>query len=218
MFIGHFALGLAGKRAAPALSLGTLFMAAQLLDLLWPTFLLLGIEQVQVAPGITPVTPLDFVSYPYSHSLAAALGWAALFGGVCWLWRRRAGNSLLLAGLVLSHWVLDWASHRPDLPLDFSGPARVGLGLWYSLPATLAVELLLLLAGALIYSRSTLPQDRAGHYGFWGLVVFLLVAYLAAVLGPPPTNAEMLGWGGQSVWLLVLWGFWVDRHRRAIRA
>lgn len=218
MFVGHFALGLAGKRLAPALSLGTLFMAAQFLDLLWPTFLLLGMEEVQVAPGITPVTHLDFVSYPYSHSLVAALGWAVLFGGIAWRWRRRLGSSLLLGGLVLSHWALDWASHRPDLPLDFTSATRVGLGLWYSLPATLTVELLLFLAGAWIYSRATLAQDRVGRYGFWGLLVFLLAAYLGAVLGPPPPSAAMLGWGGQSTWLLVLWGFWVDRHRHIIRA
>ncbi len=217
MFVGHFALGLAGKRLAPGLSLGTLFMAAQFLDLLWPTFLLLGMEQVQVAPGITPVTHLDFVSYPYSHSLVAALGWALLFGGIAWLLCRRVGSSLLLGGLVLSHWLLDWASHRPDLPLDLTGPTRVGLGLWYSLPATLSVELLLFLVGALIYSRATLAQDRAGRYGFWGLLAFVLLAYLAAVLGPPPPSADMLGWGGQSTWLLVLWGFWVDRHRHPIR-
>lgn len=218
MFAGHFALGLAGKRVAPAVSLGTLFIAAQFLDLLWPTFLLLGVEEVKVVPGITPATHLDFVSYPYSHSLVAAVGWAVLFAGICWLFRRKVGSSLLLGGLVLSHWVLDFASHRPDLPLDFKGPTRVGLGLWYSLPATLAVELSLFLAGTLIYSRSTLAQDRAGRYGYWLLVAFLLVVYLAAVLGPPPPSAEMLGWGGQSVWLLVLWGFWVDRHRHAIRA
>lgn len=217
MFVGHFALGLAGKRVAPALSLGTLFMAAQFLDLLWPTFLLLGLEEVQVAPGITAVTPLDFVSYPYSHSLAAAAGWAALFGGVAWLWRRRVDASLLLVGLVLSHWLLDFASHRPDLPLDLGGPTRVGLGLWYSLPATLAVELLLFAAGAVIYGRATVAEDRIGRYGLWGLVVFLLAAYLGALLGPPPPNAAMLGWGGQSVWLLVLWGFWLDRHRRPVR-
>lgn len=218
MFVGHFALGFAGKRVAPARSLGALFLAAQFLDLLWPSFLLLGLEEVKVAPGITAVTPLDFVSYPYSHSLAAAIGWALLVGGVCWLVCRKGRDSLLLGALVLSHWVLDFVTHRPDLPLSFAAQTRVGLGLWQSLPATLAVELLLFLVGVVVYSRSTVARDRAGRYGYWLLVVFLLVAYLAALFGPPPPDEAMLGWAGQSVWLLVLWGYWVDRHRQAIGA
>lgn len=214
MFAGHFAAGFGAKRAAPAVSLGTLFMAAQLLDLLWPWFILLGIERVRIAPGITAVTPLDFVAYPYSHSLVAALGWSILFGAVYWLARRNLRGSIVLGALVLSHWVLDFVAHRPDLPLGLgAGSPRLGLGLWYSRPATLAVELAMLFAGAAIYARSTEARDRAGRYGFWGLVAFLLAAYLAALFGPPPPSVTALGWGGQSVWLLVLWGYWLDRHR-----
>ena len=78
MFIGHFAVALGAKKVAPAVSLGTMFLAAQLADLLWPTFVLLGIERVEIAPGATAVTPLDFVSYPYSHSLLALALWSTL--------------------------------------------------------------------------------------------------------------------------------------------
>jgi membrane-bound metal-dependent hydrolase YbcI (DUF457 family) len=213
MFIGHFAVGFAGKRFAPKASLGTLFLAAQFLDLLWPSFVLLGLETVRITPGITAVTPLDFVSYPYSHSLVAGVIWSMLFACTYWLFRRDGRAGLVLGLAVLSHWVLDVATHRPDLPLGIRSEGRVGLGLWSSRPATLAVELALFLGGLVLYGRSTVARDRVGRYGYWGLVVCLLVAYFAAVFGPPPPSVTVLGWGGQSVWLLVLWGYWLNRHR-----
>jgi hypothetical protein len=213
MFIGHFAVGFAAQRATPVVSLGTLFLAAQFLDLLWPTFVLLGIEEVKIVPGITAVTPLDFVSYPYSHSLVAAIGWSILFGTVYWCVRRQWLSSALLGLLVLSHWVLDFIVHRPDLPLGFGSSTRVGLELWSSRPATLAVELLLFVVGVVLYGRSTEPRDRAGRYGYWGLIVFLLVAYFADVYAPPPPSVSALAWGAQAMWLPVLWGYWLGRHR-----
>ena len=80
MFIGHFGVGLGAKKAAPSISLGTLFLAAQFLDLLWPTFLLLGWERVKIQPGMTVMTPLNFTHYPLSHSLLMACIWGVLFG------------------------------------------------------------------------------------------------------------------------------------------
>lgn len=213
MFVGHFAVGFGVKRAVPAVSLGTLFLAAQLLDLLWPTLVVLGVETVRISPGITEVTPLDFVSYPWSHSLAAALLWGTLFGGAYWRMRRRALDSVLLGLAVVSHWVLDFVTHRPDLQLWPGSATRVGLGLWSSRPATLAVELTLFFAGVLIYSRATRARDRSGSLGLAALVVFLLAAYAAALFGPPPPSVAALGWGSHSVWLLVAWGYWLDRHR-----
>lgn len=214
MFIGHFAAGFAGKKVAPAVSLGVLFLAAQFLDLLWPSFLLFGLETVKVTPGITVVTPLDFTSYPYSHSMLAALGWAILVGGGYWLIRRDNRSGALLGVLVFSHWVLDFVTHRPDLQLTPGSPVRVGLGLWFSLPATVTIESLMFLTGVFIYGRCTRPLDRVGKYGFLTLVAFLFVTYAAAIFGPPPPNITSLAWGSQMVWLLVLWGFWVDRSRR----
>ncbi len=151
MFIGHFALAFAAKRAAPRASLGTLFAAAQFVDLLWPTLLLTGMERVRIAPGITVVTPLDFEHYPFSHSLLAVAGWALAFGLVYALlrggWKVAGRAALVLAALVLSHWLLDALVHRPDLPLWPGGGMRVGAGVWNSLPLTLAVELVLFGAG-----------------------------------------------------------------------
>ena len=166
MFIGHFGLAFAAKRVAPSVSLGTLFLAAQLADLVWPNLVLLGLEKVEVAPGITAVTPLNFVSYPYSHSLLALAVWGAVFAGMHWLIHRRGGVvPWLLGALVLSHWVLDAATHRPDMPLFIGGGPLVGLGLWNSIPATVLIETALFMAGVALYfaqrARATGPACRA---------------------------------------------------------
>ena len=215
MFLGHFALGLAAKRVAPAVSLGTLFLAAQFADLLWPNLLLLGVERVAIRPGATAVTPLDFISYPYSHSLLALMLWGSLFGIAYWLARRSPFAAVTVGAVVVSHWVLDWIAHRPDLPLTFTGDVRVGLGLWRSLPATVAVELALLAVGSTVYARITRPRDAVGKWGFAGVILLLLAIQLGAVFGPPPTSIAAVAWSAQAVWLLVLLGCWVDRHRYA---
>jgi hypothetical protein len=214
MFIGHFAVAFAAKRAAPELSLGTLFLAAQLADLVWPTLVFLGVESFAVRPGITAVTPLDFIHYPWSHSLTAMALWGVALS-VGWVAARQGTPkaALVIVGVVLSHWLLDWVSHRPDLPLTLGGAARHGLGLWNSLPATLIVEGGLFAAGVAFYARTTAAKDRIGRWALWGLVAFLAVVYLANVFGPPPPSEAAVAWSAQAIWLLVAWGFWVDRHR-----
>jgi len=213
MFLGHFAVALAAKRAAPQISLGTLFLAAQLADLVWPTLVLAGVERFEIRPGITAVTPLEFIHYPYSHSLAALAAWGAALGAAFFLWNREARAAAVLFALVLSHWVLDAVSHRPDLPLTHGGAERIGLGLWNSLPATLAVEGGLLAAGVVLYARTTRPLDRTGRWSLGALVVFLALVYLATLFGPPPSSTAEVAWSAQAVWLLVAWGYWIDRHR-----
>ena len=216
MFIGHFALGFAAKRAAPAVSLGTLFLACQLADLLWPNLVLLGIEHLAIAPGNTVVTPLDFQSYPYSHSLLALVVWAIVAAGVYKMIRGATPTRVLLviAGLVLSHWVLDVASHRPDIPITIGSCTKLGLGLWNSRPATILVELAMLVAGLVLYMRTTKPVDRTGMFALHGLVLFLLVINVANMFGPPPPSVGAVAWSAQAVWLLVAWGYWIDRHRQ----
>jgi hypothetical protein len=215
MFIGHFAVAFAAKRAAPELSLGTLFLAAQLADLLWPNLVLLGIERFEVQPGATAVTPLNFVHYPWSHSLTAMALWGVALG-VGWvavrLGKATPKAALLILAVVVSHWVLDWISHRPDMPLTIGGEGRFGLGLWNSIPATLAVEGGLFAVCVALYASGTKAVNRIGTWALWGLVAFLLVVYAAAVFGPPPEQAQV-AWAAQAMWLLVFWGFWVDRHR-----
>lgn len=215
MFIGHFALGFSAKQVTPEVSLGTLFLAAQFIDLLWPTFLLLGIEHVRIDPGATAVTPLAFEHFPFSHSLLAVLGWAVLLGGAYFALRRDRRGALVLGLLVLSHWLLDLLVHRPDLPLTPWGQTVVGLRLWSSLLLTLALEVPLFMLGVWLYVRSTVAIDPAGRWGLVGLVLFLFVVYAGNVLGTPPPSVAAIAWLGQFQWLLVFWGYWVDRHRRS---
>jgi hypothetical protein len=214
MFIGHFAVGFAAKKAAPAVSLGSLFLACQLADLVWPTLVLAGVERFEIRPGITVVTPLDFVHYPWSHSLAALLVWGAALGLAYRMLRRSTWAApVVLALVVLSHWILDVASHRPDMPVTLTGPQRLGLGLWNSLPATMIVELILFGAGVALYQRTTIPKDRSGTLAFAGLAAFLLIVYVANLFGPPPPSVAAVAWSAQAIWLLVAWGYWIDRHR-----
>jgi hypothetical protein len=214
MFLGHFGLGFGAKKAVPEVSLGALFMSSQFADLLWPTLVLLGLEQVEVQPGATRMTPLNFVRYPYSHSLLALVVWGAIFGVVYVV----ATHSRMMAGvtlglLVLSHWFLDVLMHRPDMPLTLTGATRLGLGLWNSTAATLAIELLFFVAGIVVYVRTTAARDRVGSVGLWSLVVFLLMIYFGSVFGPPPPSGRAVVWSDQAMWLLVVWAYWIDRHR-----
>jgi hypothetical protein len=214
MFLGHYALAFGAKRIAPAVSLGTLFMACQFADLLWPSLLVVGLERVEIDPGNTLVTPLNFVSYPYSHSLVMLLVWSAVFA---LLYRARRGGpaaaSLVVGGLVLSHFVLDLITHRPDLPVTIGGTRKIGLGLWNYPGTTLAVESALFLAGAVVYVSVTRERDRTGRFALWGLIAVLAAIYFAALYGPPPPNDRAVAIAGHLSWLFVLWAYWVDRHR-----
>jgi hypothetical protein len=217
MFLGHFGLGFGAKRALPDISLGALFLAGQFADLLWPTLVLLGVERVEIKPGVTVVTPLDFVSYPYSHSLLALCIWGVLFSTVyVAATRTRIAAAAILATLVVSHWVLDVVVHRPDMPLTLTGSTRLGLGLWNSLPVTLMLELAVFVTGAAVYSRATRARDRVGTIGLWALMGFLVLVYLASVFGSPPPSAQAVAWSAEAMWLLVIWAYWVDRHRALV--
>jgi hypothetical protein len=216
MFIGHFAVGLGAKSLTPKVSLGTLFLSVQLVDLMWPTMLLLGVEHVKIAPGITAVTPLDFVHYPVTHSLLMVLVWGALFGLIYWFIKKDTRAAIILGSLVLSHWLLDLIAHRPDLPLYPGGDARLGFGLWNSWAGTIIVESLLFVAGLYYYLKTTKAKDRIGTYAFWGLAAFMAVTYVANLMGPPPPNEAAIAWAGHAQWLLVLWAYWLDSHRVAV--
>ena len=214
MFIGHAAVAFAAKPLLPRVNLAWPLVAVFWVDLVWPLFLLIGIEQVKIDPGNTAFTPLDFVHYPWTHSLAAGIVWAFVFG-FCFL---KAGKraAFILGLLVLSHWLLDALSHRPDLPLWPGSDTMVGLGLWYSVPATLAVELTMFAIGVAVYARAAPARDRTGRIAFWGLIGFLLLAYLGNAFGPPPPNVMAIALTGVvSGPLLGLWAWWADRHRGA---
>lgn len=213
MFIGHFAVALAAKKAAPKTSLGTLFLAVQLPDLLWPVFLLLGVEHARISPGATAVTPLDFTDYPLSHSLLADVGWGLVLAGVYHLAKRNLRAGFLLALLVVSHWVLDALSHRPDMPLWPGGETLIGLGLWNSMLATVAVELGMFAVALGLYSSTTRARDRIGTAALICLVAFLAFVYLGSLFGPLPPSINAVAIAGLGMWLLVVWAYWIDRHR-----
>ena len=211
MFVGHLAAALGAKRLEPRLSLGVLVAAAFGLDLLWPAFLLLGVEHVRVDPGNTAFTPLAFDSYPWSHSLAAALLWGAVaavaIGGLDGLRPR-----ILIATAVVSHWVLDFITHRPDLPLWPGGP-QVGLGLWNSIPGTILVAGTLFVIAIVVYRRAFTARDRVGRWSFWGLIGLTTAIWISGPWSPPPPSASAIAVVGLAMWLLPLWALWIERHR-----
>jgi hypothetical protein len=214
MFIGHFAMGFGAKKFAPQVSLGILFLACQLADLVWPNLVLFGIETLSIQPGATVMTPLDFSSYPYSHSLIALLIWAAVFAALYTVLSHSGSRAaIVIAALVFSHWVLDVLSHRPDMPITFSDAPKIGVGLWNYPIVAIPIELMLFGIGVGFYSRCTKPLNRKGNIGLWALVLFLLIAYVANLLGPPPPSPTAVAWSAQAMWLIVAWGFWIDRNR-----
>jgi len=218
MFIGHYAVALAAKKAAPRVSFGTLLLAAQFLDLLWPAFLLLGFEHVRIAPGNTAFTPLDFYDYPITHSLFIAIGWACAVALVNFSIKRDRRAALVLAACAISHWVLDFISHRPDLPLAPGGDRYVGLGLWNSVAATVIVESLMFVAGLALFLSVSKVKDNMGRFAFWSFIAFVLFLYVGNVFGGPPPDVTKLAWFGLAQWLMIPWAYWIDRHRVAPRA
>lgn len=215
MFIGHYALAFGAKKVAPSVSLGTTFLACQLADLLWPTFLMLGLETVEIDPGNTLVTPLNFVSYPYSHSLVMVVAWSVLFALAYRAVRGRHRAAIVtVAALVISHYVLDLVTHRPDLPITPTGSLRLGFGLWNYPAAALALEIALFLIGTTLYLSVTRARDAIGRIGLWALVVVLVAIYFSALYGPPPPSPAAIAAAGQLLWVFVLWAYWVDRHRK----
>lgn len=215
MFIGHFAIGFAAKRFAPRTSAALLMAAPQLSDILWPIFLLLGVEQVRIDPGNTRFTPFDFVSYPWSHSLLLVSLWASLFAGAYQVFARYRRGTLAIWIGVMSHWVLDWISHRPDMPL-YPGSHRFGLGLWNSIAGTMIVEIAMFVTGVCLYASATQARDRIGKYSFASYIVVLLALYVGNLLTGPPANLTGLAWTGVvATVVLITWAWWFDNHRIA---
>jgi len=213
MFLGHFGVGFGAKALQPRVSLGTLFLAAQLADLVWPTLLLLGIERVKIVPHFTATNAFDFVYYPFTHSLLSELVAGLLLGLLYYLVKRNAKEALLVGLLVPSHWLLDVVVHTPDLPLYLGPSPLFGFGLWNQVALTQVVEFALLGAGLWLYMRRTTARNGKGRYGLLGLVAFLVLIHVGSLFGPPPTSVEALGWSGQLFWVTVLLAYWVDHNR-----
>jgi len=213
MFLGHYGIAFAAKRVAPRTSLGATFFAAQFLDELWPILLLAGVEHVRIVPGLMAANVLDFVSYPYSHSLVAALGWSVLIGLGYFAARRYGRGAWVVGALVASHWFLDVPMHRPDLQLWPGSSTRVGLGMWNSVPLTMITELGVFGFGLVLYLRGTRARDRVGRWGFWAMIALLVAFFIGGSFGAPPPNERALAMATLGLWLFVPWAWWVDRHR-----
>jgi hypothetical protein len=213
MFIGHFGVGFAAKRFAPRTSLAALLAAPLFLDLLWPWFLLFGWERVRIDPGNTRFVPLDLEYIPWSHSLLMAVLWATAFALIYHLLGHYWPGTLAIWIGVVSHWVLDWITHRADMPVYPGGP-RFGLGLWNSVAGTMVVEILMVAVGVWLYMHTTRSADRIGRYVFVAYVTLLLVLYIGDRFSAPPASAAEIAWGG-ILWEVVLlfWAWWFDRHR-----
>ena len=217
MVIGHFGFGLGAKKFAPKVSLGTLFMAVQWADLLWPTMLLLHVEHVSIGTG-DPHFPFDFDKYPITHSLLMGIVWGLCFGVLRWLFYKDGRGAVVLGICVVSHWFLDLVVHRPDLPLFPGDSSKVGLGLWAWPLVTAVVEGVLFVIGMALYMRATRAKNAVGRWSVWLLAVLLVAAHLAGLYTPPPPSVEAIGWAGQIGWIFIGLGYWVDRNREVSKA
>lgn len=217
MFIGHFAVAFAGKKLAPRASLPALLLAALFADVLWPILVAVGAEHVRIVPGATVYTPLEFVSYPWSHSLLMLILWGLLLGAY---FRKRADGvqvGAVIAALVVSHWVLDWITHKPDMPL-WPGGEKLGLDLWNHVTATKIVETAMFAVGVFVYATTTRARDSIGHWGLWGLVGVLFGFYIADSFDPSAPPSVQVIWISALVatGVILLWAGWVDRHRSLV--
>jgi hypothetical protein len=214
MFVGHFGVGFAAKRFTPRTNLGLLVLAGEFIDLVWPVLVLLGVERVHIQPGLTPVTPLNFIYYPWTHSFLMAVVWGVVLAAVYYAFKRDSRAAVVLVLVVASHWILDYLTHIPDLPLFPGTAAKFGLGLWHSRLWTAIVELGIFFGGIALYLRSTRARDRIGSIGLVVYAVFLTMLYMANLQSAPPPSVRAMAVTtiiGFPVFFLC--AGWIDHHR-----
>lgn len=211
MFVGHLAVAFAAKRAAPRVPLPWLVAGGLFVDLVWPLLLLAGVETARIAPGATAFNALVFESYPWTHSLAMGVAWGVVLAGVArGFGVAREGLPVLML-TVPSHWVLDWVTHVPDLPLLPGSTAMHGLGLWNSVAGTLAVEGALWALALGLYLQGRRPQGGKGVAALASFVVVTTLLWAGSAFGPPPPDVTALAVSALALWLLLPWAWWVER-------
>ena len=216
MLVGHLAAGFVAKRVEPKISLGTLVLASMLSDFLLYVFMVAGIEHVRFKPVRGAANYFDASDIGMSHSLLMTAIWGALFAGAYFLRRRYARGAWVLFMAALSHWLLDFVAHRPDMPLAPGAQMNLGLGLWTSVPATVIVEGGFWLLAIILYARATRPKKRTGVYAFWGVIALLTLAWYNNIAGAPPPSALAAGISGFIFFsLVVAWAYWMNRLRPA---
>ncbi|HEY5940392.1 MAG TPA: hypothetical protein VIT87_06195 [Gemmatimonadales bacterium] len=218
MFLGHYGIAFALKRAEPKLSLGTLFVAVQFPDLLWGIFVLLGWERARIVPGYTVVTPLEFLDYPISHSLVGVIAWSVVAAALYYSWPTRDTSRHWQAGAVvglavLSHYVLDVLVHVADLPIMGNDSTKLGLGLWNNPVATLALEALVFGAGLALYVARGSHRHPVRVGRILVVVVLLVGTYVASTYGPPPPSMRIVA-VSDIVFILAMGALagWADRR------
>jgi hypothetical protein len=213
MLVGHVAVGMLAKHAEPRVSLGTYVLAALLADLLVFAFLLVGVEHVTFGSERGAANYFHPVNIAYSHSLVMGIVWGLLFAGVYLLWRRNLRGAWFLFAAIVSHWVLDFIAHKPDMPLAPGTHQAYGLGVWNSIPTTLVVEGGLWIAGIVIYARTNRARGWPGRVFFWIVAVFLTLVWYNNVAGPPPNPRTAPVSSLIFLALVVLWAYWIDHLR-----
>jgi hypothetical protein len=181
MFIGHFAPAFVAAARPKAAGLGTLFVAAQLVDIGFAALLIPGIEAMRIVPGITAMNPMDLYHMPFTHSLIGALLWAALFGVVVQFATKRRAAAVGAALVAVSHWFIDLLVHIPDLTL-FGAPPKIGLGLWNHPLIAMPLEILLIGFALLYYALRT--RSPSGNLRLWILAALLALFQAIDWLGP----------------------------------
>jgi membrane-bound metal-dependent hydrolase YbcI (DUF457 family) len=215
MFLGHYSVGFAAKALAPRTSLGSLLLASQLLDLVWSTLLIFGVERVRIDPGVTGAVPLNFEYYPFSHSLFLALIWGVVVAAIYLAFSNYTRGAVVMGSVVVSHWFLDLLVHRSDLPL-YPGGRLLGIGLWESTSGTLVVEMVIFIVSLGIYFNATVTRKDGGDWCLGCLLLVLMGIYIGSLFGPPPSSITVVVWGGEAQWLLICWGYWIERHRVSV--
>ena len=215
MFIGHFGLSFAAKKIAPKVSLGTLFIATQFVDLLWPFLLVFHVEKVALVPGFTKTNPFDFLYFPYTHSLLMGILWGVIIGSIYWLYKRDTRSAIVVGICILSHWFFDLIVHTADLPLTPFGQQKVGFGLWNYLALTLIIEFIIFFSGAYIYATITKAKNKIGKWMLWTLIILLALIQLANTFGPAPSDSVIkLFFSFMPLMAIIIAiAYWVDKNR-----
>lgn len=218
MFIGHFGLSFGAKKIAPQVSLGTMFIATQFVDILWPFFLIADVEHVNIVPGYTKMNAFEFIHYPYTHSLLMGLVWGIVLGAIYWLIKKDIKGSVVVGLGVLSHWFLDLIVHVTDLPFTPWGETKVGMGLWNHVAVTLILEGLIFAVGVYFYASTTKAKNKIGGWGLWVLVALLVLFSISSLVTPPPTGPLMNMFISFNALMAIIIGlaYWIDANREAV--
>lgn len=216
MGIGHAAVALGASRAAPRINVGLLIFAAFLADFLLGIFAAFGLESAHVPADFASRHYLTF-TFPYSHGLAALVFWGvALAATLCWVdGRNRTWAFVVIAGLVLSHFVLDALVHVPELPLLGENSPKLGLSLWNHMPLELTLESVMAGAGLAIY-WTLRPPEKLGR---WGMAVFVVavtgLTWTQLLTTTPPTNSQLVPSWIVAPLVFAAIPYWLDRKRVA---